>query len=179
VSEAGRAPGNAERPDLNRFERVEDFAAADGAALFAPPLAEPVLEAVWWEVWVRNGEGYAAAAAGLVERLPDLEIHPDRLIFPETVVLLVHGTSALILNFVSRVPGAFFEVRRGVDTVQVFMEERRDEGLLPRDHVDELHARVIAPDLDAPSVCILDTGVAAAHPLVAKGLRGAWAVDEA
>ena len=86
-------------------------------------------------------------------------------------MLLVLGSSDDLLQFVSRLPGALLEVRRAVDTIQVFMEERRPDGLLPRDHVDELDLRIVPPPEDAPSVCILDTGVAGAHPLVAKGPR--------
>ncbi len=175
----GADPGNDERSDLKRFEQIEDLATADGAALFTPPLAEPVAQPVWWEVWVREGAGFADRVADLARRNGRLEVHPDRLVFPEITVLLVLGISDDLLQFVSRLPGALLEVRRAVDTIQVFMEERRPDGLLPRDHVDELDLRIAPPPEDAPSVCILDTGVAGAHPLVAKGLGGAWAVDDA
>jgi hypothetical protein len=175
----GADTGNAERPDLERFERIEDVATTDGAALFSPPLAEQVPQPVWWEAWVREGAGFADQVADLARRHGKLEVHHDRLVFPEITVLLVLGTSDNLLKFVSRLPGALLEVRRAVDTIQVFMEERRPDGLLPRDHVEELNLRITPPPEDAPSVCILDSGVARAHPLVAKGLGGAWAVDEA
>ena len=47
------------------------------------------------------------------------------------------------------------------------------------DWVAELAARVTPPTGDAPAVCALDTGVNAGHPLIAPGLRGAWAYDVA
>lgn len=175
----GRDPGNAQRADLLRFETIEHITAADGTALFSPPLTTPVLEPVWWEVWVRNGEAFADRVAALASRQEALEVHRDRLIFPETVVVFIHATSAGLQSFASRLPGALMEIRRAVDTVQVFMEEHREKGLTPFDHIRELASRVTSAPENAPTVCLLDTGVAAAHPLVAPGLAGAWAFDEA
>ena len=43
----------------------------------------------------------------------------------------------------------------------------------------DLAARVTPPQADVNVVCALDTGVAAEHPLIAPGLRGAWAYDAA
>jgi hypothetical protein len=170
----GRDAGNEPRPDLSTFEPIETIAGADGANLVTP--ANPVGTG-WWELWVR-GDKDRAASLGMAAPTFGLEPHPDQLIFPEVVVLLVHGQPGAVLRFVSSVPGAFVEVRRATDTIEVFLEENRSEGLHPADHVAELVSRVEAPPPGAPAICILDSGVATAHPLLVAGLASAWAYDE-
>lgn len=174
----GRDPGNERRPDIEKFESVERFASIDALALFTPALEHDVPKPVWWEVWVREAPRRADLVAAAAQRA-GLEVHPDRLTFPDTVVLHVYGASRTVLEFLSRAPGAFVEVRRATDTIQVFLREGRGGGLGPADHVAELLARVTPPGQDAPVICVLDSGVAAAHPLIAKGVTGAWAYDEA
>ncbi|HEY1926607.1 MAG TPA: S8 family peptidase [Caulobacteraceae bacterium] len=174
----GKDPGNERRPDIEKFEPLETFARADALALFTPPLQQEILDPVWWELWVREAPGRADLVAAAAQNA-GLDVHADRLQFPDIVVLHVLGPSKAVLQFLSRAPGAFVEVRRATDTIQVFLQEGRDAGLGPADHVAELLARVTPPSQDAPVICVLDSGVSAAHPLIAMGMTGAWTFDEA
>ena len=75
-------------------------------------------------------------------------------------------------------PGAISEIRRATGTIEPFLE-RGDVGLGQHDWVAELTGRVTPPEEDAPAICALDTGVSAAHPLLAPGLHGVWSYDAA
>ncbi|MCE4226760.1 S8 family peptidase [Methylobacterium sp. C25] len=177
IAAYGRDPGNARRPDVERFETVETVRAADVRALFTGEIELAAPEIQWWELWVRE-------AGAIVERLvvaardANLDVHPDRLVFPDTSVIFVHSSAGAVAAFASRVPGAISEIRRATGTIEPFLE-RGAPGLGAHEWVEELAARVTPPPEAAPAVCTLDTGVAAEHPLIAPGLRGAWACDAA
>jgi hypothetical protein len=170
----GRPVGNGPRPDLPVFEPIETIKSADGASLMSLGGHEA---AGWWELWVR-GDKARASQLELSAATYGLEAHPERLLFPELVVVLVHGQPEAVRRYVSDAPGAFVEVRRATDTVEVFLDARRPPGLLPHDHIAELAGRVTPPPADAPAICLLDSGVAAGHPLLAGGLSSAWAYDK-
>ena len=163
-----------QRPDIDRFEIIEAIRTADADALFEQQGAAPAA-AVWWELWIRGDlvDGVAAAA-----RRSELQLHADRLSFPETSVVFVHGLAGPVRDFVSRCAGAVYEVRRATGDVSVFLE-REERGVGPVDWVAELAARVVPPPEGAPKVCTLDTGVAADHPLLKPGLAPPLAYDNA
>ena len=106
-----------------------------------------------------------------------LDVHPQQLSFPDTTVVFIHATARQALAFASRVPGAIEEVRLGLGTIEPFLtlEEGR---VTQHDFVDDLASRIIPARSNAPTVCIMDTGVASAHPLLTDGLAIAVAVDE-
>lgn len=172
----GRDPGNMKRPDLDRFEAVERFRAAEAIALFAQgtDFGGP---AVWWELWVREPVARADALAGEARRR-NLEAHGDRLLFPDTTIVMVHGVPADIRDLAAATLGAVSEIRRAMGTIRPFLE-RGDKLVGQADFVAELAGRVMPPPRHAPFVSVLDTGVAAAHPLIAPALAGAHAYDEA
>ena len=177
ISDYGRDPGNQRRPDVDRFEVVEEVRTLDTASLFTGDVDLAAPDLVWWELWVRQP---VALADRLVHaaRNAGIDVHDDRLIFPDTTVLFLHGAAATVAMFAMRVPGAISDIRRATGTIEPFLD-RGDAGIGQHDWVAELAQRVTAPSQDAPVVCTLDTGVAAAHPLIAPGLRGAWAYDAA
>jgi hypothetical protein len=108
----------------------------------------------------------------------NLDVHADRLVFPDTTVLFVHAAAAALVAFAARVPGALTEIRRATGTIEPFLD-RGATGLGQHEWVTELAGRVTPPAGDVPAICALDTGVNAAHPLIAPGLAGAWAYDAA
>lgn len=173
----GQPPGNQPRPDVERFERVETIRAAETHALFVGDVDFASPELLWWELWVRHdgriAEGVAAAA-----RLAALDVHEDRLLFPDTTVLFVHASVEGIAGFVGRIPGAVTEIRKATGTIEPFLD-RGAKGLGPQDWIADLAKRIVPPPQDANTVCALDTGVAAQHPLIAPALHGAWAYDAA
>ena len=144
-------------------------------------------EEAWWEVWIRAGTSvqkqalYEQAVEREAERLA-MEIKPGRLRLPEHTVLLLKTTrrvlaeAPVILNFLSelRYPGL---------TAAFFVEQPpSDQSAL----CDDIIRRRTLPPLEAPAVCILDTGVNRQHPLLADILaesdhdtvRSEWGKDD-
>jgi Subtilase family len=177
VTAYGRDPGNQRRPDVERFEAVETVQATEARSLFTGDVDLAAPDIVWWELWVREPAVIADQLAELV-RGANLDVHSDRLVFPDTTVLFVHAAAGALVAFVARVPGALTEIRRATGTIEPFLA-RGQTGLGQHDWVAELAARVTPPADNAPAVCALDTGINAAHPLIAPGLGGAWAYDAA
>jgi len=172
----GADPGNARRPDQERFEAIERFVAASVERLFATPLD---LEAppAWWELWIREPLARADQVAHVAQNR-ELDVSPQRLAFPDTVVVFVHASGEAISNLAIATVGAIEEIRPATGTIRPFLD--RGEAIVEQaDFVAELAGRVTAPPADAPCVAVLDTGVAAAHPLIEPGLVGAHAYDAA
>lgn len=173
----GRDLGNARRPDVERFEVVESIAPASARSLFVGEVDFTAQDLAWWELWIRGDSQQAERVAALA-RAANLDVHADRLLFPDTTVLFVHSRVETTAAFVERVPGAITEVRRATGTIEPFLE-RGAGGLEQHDWVAELAGRIDPAPNDVPVVCTLDTGVAAEHPLVLPGLKGHWAYDTA
>ncbi|MGO4560109.1 S8 family peptidase [Mesorhizobium sp. 2RAF21] len=177
IEDYGRDPGNQRRPDVDKFEPVETVRTTESLSLFTGDVDLAAPEVVWWELWVRQPSAIADHLAEL-GRSANLDVHADRLVFPDTIVLFVHAAAAALTAFAARVPGALTEIRKATGTIEPFLE-RGETGLRQHDWVAELAGRVTPPKAHGPAVCALDTGVSAAHPLIAPGLAGAWAYDDA
>ena len=177
IANYGRDPGNQRRPDVERFEVVEEVRAIKTSSLFTGEVDLTAPDIMWWELWVRQPVALADRIAAAA-RAANVDVHGDRLLFPDTTVLFLHAPAANVLAFATRVPGAITEIRRATGTIEPFLD-RGATGLGQHDWADELAQRVEEPAAGTPVVCTLDTGVAAAHPLIAPGLRGAWAYDAA
>ncbi|RAX43468.1 S8 family peptidase [Rhizobium tropici] len=175
IAEYGRAPGNQRRPDVERFEVVEEVRASEASSLFTGKVDLNAPNILWWELWVRQPIALADRIAAAA-RNANIDTHEDRLLFPDTTVLFLHASAATIFTFAAMVPGAITEIRRATGTIEPLLD-RGATGIGQHDWVAELAQRVTAPGQETPVVCTLDTGVAAAHPLIAPGLRGAWAYD--
>lgn len=173
------------RPPKGDFvEPIELFRTAKFSTYYTDDpvlLPEDKEEQVWWEIWcMRSAEGQLDA---LINRLGGRTAENDRrLYFPETVIVPVLATQ----NIIEAVLFARFtisEIRRSRDTPTVFLEAERSEQL---DWTDDLAERIQWPGMDAPAVCLLDTGVSRAHhliePALAQSDMGAinksWGVDD-
>jgi hypothetical protein len=169
--------GNQKRPDLDRFESIETIQAAAAESLFVGMVDFADGRPGWWEIWVRESEGRADAVE-LAARTAGFDVRAERLIFPDTVVIFNHARADQILLFARRTPGAISEIRRAIGTIEPFLE-RGTLGVGQHEFVADLAARITPPVGEVPVVCVLDTGVSAAHPLIALGLTNAWAYDDA
>ena len=168
--------GNRERPHVAQFEKIERIASAETAKLFDPGTDFSSPAQRWWEMWVRDIETLPQALV-VAARNFGLDVHPERLLFPDTTVVFIHATARQALAFASRVPGAIEEIRPGLGTFEPFLV--LGECRVTQHHfVDDLARRIIPAKSNAPTICVLDTGVAAAHPLLSDGLALALAVDE-
>lgn len=172
--------GNKKRPDVPKFEPIETITAAQAQSLFPPTTDFVELQARWWELWVRDNSTEAnrpkTAAVVNAALQANLPVHEERLKFPDAEVVFVHGAAAALSAFLSRVPGAVWEVRLAEGAIVPILEVG-GHGLGQHDWVADLAHRLSAPTEDAPSVCIIDTGLTAAHPLLQPAVAGAWTID--
>lgn len=169
-------PGNRDRPYVAQFEKIERIASTDAAKLFEPStdFDEPAQR--WWELWVRDLGALPKALVATARNL-GLDVHPEQLLFPDTTVVFIHATARQALAFATRAPGAIEEIRPGLGTIEPFLV--LGEGRVTQhDFVEDLARRIIPAKSNAPTICVLDTGVAAGHPLLTDGLSVALAVDE-
>lgn len=176
VAEYGsRNLGNRDRPYVAQFERVERILAAETARLFPSGFDLSDAAPKWWELWIRDLHGIPASVRSTAAAL-NLDVHPETLVFPDTTVLFIHAAARPLLAFVSRIPGAVAEVRHGLGNIEPFLTLGADR-VSQHDFVGDLAGRTIPARSNAPTVCVLDTGIAAAHPLLVDGLAAALAVD--
>lgn len=115
--------------------------------------------AVWWEVWLRAGtrEHFNAAAQWLEIRTKD-----HVLVFPEREVILALAAIETLEQVLAH-SDAIAELRLAKDQPSVFLD------LAVREQVEwagDLVARLNPPGPDAPAICLLDSGLNPAHPLI-------------
>lgn len=166
----------------NRFASIEHFRAARLESLWVDsrPMPEDGVMS-WWECWcwpdrLANFNAKAAAAEALVGA--------DRLKFVEREVVFIYTDRALLARIVASTD-AVAEIRLGRDDASFFTsnEGREDQG----GWVEAAAERIVSgEDADAVAVCLLDTGVNRAHPLLAPvfalddlhSVNPAWGVDD-
>lgn len=133
------------------------------------PKVFPAADAVvWWEVWLRT-EGEREAHIRLFREHGQkigLEISTREIRFMERTVVAAKGTSAQLSKSV-RLLNSVAEVRLLKETADFFSTLTAAE---QKQWAKELLSRTKWASTDAPAVCILDTGVNHAHPLIAPAL---------
>ncbi|MAX37523.1 S8 family peptidase [Gimesia sp.] len=126
---------------------------------------------IWWEVWVRTGKSdntiddafskFLVAAAYTKIKLGQQVVH-----FPERTVVLAYCTLedwADSLELLSHIA----ELRRAKEIPTDYVElQARDQ----IEFINSFRERIIPPPENAPSVCLLDTGVNREHPLLELAL---------
>lgn len=168
---------------------ISDIRAATLEALWTDsPDTLPVSdgEVLWWEVWLPAGRDRKAVINQFCETASSLgfRIAPGEVIFPERSVVLIHGSveqmkrSMMTLNSIA-------ELRRAKETAEFFDDLTLVEQF---EWNQELISRltVIQDSPDVPYVCLLDTGVNNAHPLLLPALAAqdqhsvepAWGVND-
>jgi hypothetical protein len=172
------------------LDAIESIRSAEIRALWtdAPELlpTDPTT-AFWWEVWLPvRGAGQRQAVVEdfkKLARLADCVISDKQVNFPERTVLLMYGSqqqlsrSVMTLNCVA-------ELRYAKETAEFFDGMEVEE---QRQWADDLLRRAqLQPADDAPRVCLLDSGVTRAHPLLEPlmdtadlhTVEPAWGVDD-
>ena len=172
------------------LDTIESIRAAEIRGLWtdAPELlpTDPST-AFWWEVWLPvRGTGQRQTVVEdfkKLARLAECVVSDKQVNFPERTVLLMYGSqqqlarSVMTLNCVA-------ELRYAKETAEFFDGMEVGE---QRQWVDDLLQRVqLLPAGDAPRVCLLDSGVTRAHPLLAPlmdvadlhTVEPAWGVDD-
>ena len=119
-------------------------------------------ETIWWEVWLRRHDGRELKRLQEFAEKVGLDIDERYLGFDDRIVILVKGTSNQLSASLD-VLNDLAEVRRAKQSAAFFIHESPEE---QAEWVEDLRRRVILATSDAPAVCILDTGITRAHPLL-------------
>lgn len=126
----------------------------------------PLTAVVRWEIWIRD----EADAVAQFERnivIAGVELSPLHLAFPERRVYLARGTAEQIAASIE-VIDAIAELRRAKESREFFVRLRGPEA---REWADELLGRVDLHE-NPSSICLLDSGLNAGHPLLEPFSRG-------
>jgi hypothetical protein len=123
-------------------------------------------ETIWWEVWLRRQDGNELERMMEFAAAQKIDVAVRRLMFDDRIVILVHSSPAQLAASID-VLNDVAEVRKAKETATVFVDMGPEE---QGEWAKELRDRVIPPSVDAPSVCVLDTGVTRGHPLLDASL---------
>jgi hypothetical protein len=164
-----------------RFAAIDQFTAARLINLWVDSRPMPQGDEIqWWECWcwperLHNLEAKAAHIG--------LPVSADHLFFPERTVTFVYANAAAMARLVSGTDSVA-ELRLGRDTAAYFMGTARAD----QDGWIEAFLALIEDGRSAnsPAVCLLDTGINRAHPLLSMMLRAGdlhavreeWGLDD-
>jgi hypothetical protein len=124
-------------------------------------------EAIWWEVWLHTDDHSDAEERFRVyAETIGLRVKPKSLRMPDRVIVLAYGSPSQMAESVSLLD-LIAELRRAKDSPSFFLRLPTGD---QRDWVENLASRVTPAPSDAPAVCLLDTGVNHAHPLLSAAL---------
>lgn len=120
-------------------------------------------ETVWWEIWLRDG--HRDVFRRMATRL-NLQVKDHVVRFPEREVVLVLASVASLDRLVAY-SDVVAELRRAKDTPAFFMGLNGGE---QREWSDEALGHLSPPADANVAVCLLDSGVTQAHPLILPAL---------
>jgi hypothetical protein len=145
--------------------RIDNVQLATARALFTDDATCFPVDGVptWWEVWLR--EDRLAAFQTIAERL-NVTRKPHTISFPERDVVLALADVVTMERLIQH-SDAVAELRLAKDTPSLFLEMRAVDQAA---WAANLAGRITPPSVVAPAVCLLDSGVTQAHPLISAGL---------
>jgi Subtilase family len=181
-----REEGGPTRPKNQDFvESIADIQLAALEALWTEnDLPFPEADAVvMWEVWLRRFKDvdHLVRLRAHAQTF-DLTIGQQTLSFVDRKVVLVHGTARSLSRSID-ILGMIAELRLPKTTAAFFTDMNAID---QQAWVDDLAARSTAPGADIPYVCLFDTGINHAHPLLAQvaaagdahAYKPAWGTDD-
>jgi hypothetical protein len=150
----------------------------DASDLFPDPEQDAM-----WEVWLRKSDGIDHLAR-LREFAAEneLTVSEQSIAFVDRTIVLVHGKGRNLARSAD-ILGAIAELRLAKTTAAFFTEMNTVE---QQDWVDDLAGRLEPAADGAPYVCLFDTGLNHAHPLLAPvaddgdlhAYKPAWGIDD-
>ncbi len=120
----------------------------------------------WWEIWLRKDDEAALTALRKASANAGFELSGERLSFPERTVVTARCTKRQLSRSMKLV-GLIAELREAKKTAAEFI----DLAPAKQYEITEALLQRITPSEDGPAVCLLDTGVMQAHPLLMSSLR--------
>ncbi|NQU76343.1 MAG: S8 family peptidase [Planctomycetes bacterium] len=158
---------------------VESIASAKLAVVRSLWTDEPTLfpqdgHAIWWEVWLRcprGPQGDQVLSSFRQEAAQPIKLDDRVVRFKERTVLLAWCAPQDWANL-PNLMDSLAELRKAKEPAGPYV------AMTPADQaavVKELLSRVKPPPVEAPAVCVLDTGVDWGHPLLAAGIGQASA----
>ncbi len=150
----------------SRFDFVENINAGSIASLWTDSrmLPESKRKSFWWECWTWSD--CVSRVRSSATRL-GMQVSNRFLVFPEVQIIFVYGNLEQLQDLVW-LSGAVEQLRYASDSPSFFSTTvRREQDLW----VDDLRNRISGPKEDCPAVCLLDSGVAQAHPLLSVALH--------
>ncbi len=173
--------GNRKHADF--VERIADIRRATLEALWTDPRADfPTTdESLWWEVWLRRRDGELERLMSFAEQ-SGARVGPRRLVLDDRIVTLVHASPGQLATALD-VLDDIAELRRPAEAYAFLADiDTADQAAF----VADLATRIDAPNNLSPRTCLLDTGVAAGHPLIGPALdpsdvhtiESAWTTED-
>lgn len=155
----------------NLVDRISAISLASIEKLWTdPPDQFPDSDTVvWWEIWLRRRDGNEASRFQAFAEHAGIRLGGHTLGFADRVVVLAEATVEQLASALN-VLDDLAEVRRPHELTQLITLEPAAE---QADWIDQLVARTQHANADAPAVCVVDTGVNRAHPLLAASLAAA------
>jgi Subtilase family len=123
-------------------------------------------ETVWWEIWLRRRDGNELDRLRSYARLSDIQIASKSLVFSDRLVTLALATPRQLSTALDLLDD-LAELRKPRAGAELIAESTAVE---QAEWVNELQARVVPAPLPCPAVCLVDTGVHQAHPLLSQSL---------
>lgn len=157
--------GNRKNRDL--VERIADIRLATLEALWTDPQsAFPNNDAVvWWELWLRRRDGATERLDSFAQQ-SNVRIGARRLVLDDRIIVMVLSTAEQ-LGAALGILDDIAELRRPAEVMHVLAELNAADQV---EFVADLADRLEPPGRSAPRTCVLDTGVAGSHPLIAPAL---------
>lgn len=163
--------------NYRKYDRTEDIqpAALEDFWIDSVPLPEDQVQPATWELWLREG-GFAAVGEKATN-LEGINVSPHRIKFPEREICVIHCSLNNLrrLELLTKAISGFRFARTGGG----FFDAMPPAG--QQQWQQELLDRLAIADDASTSVCLLDTGIAHEHPLLAPAVAqdGVDSVDPA
>jgi len=181
-----RHEGGPSRPkNQDLVESISDIKLAALEALWAEetlPFPNGIDE-ITWEIWLRRQEGvdHLARLRAFAHTF-NLTVRDQIITFVDRTVVLVRGTATNLSRSID-ILGMIAELRLPKVTAAFFSEMAPKD---QRDWVEDLRARIGRPPDGVPYICLFDTGLNEAHPLLTAvahqddlhTYKPAWGVDD-
>ncbi|WP_216211188.1 S8 family peptidase [Amycolatopsis aidingensis] len=149
-------------------DRIQAVRTASIAALWTDPPAEfpEPGQLFWWEAWLRRRDGHEVSRFRAFASATGLRTGSRSLGFGDRTVILVEATIDQLASAVD-VLDDLAELRRPHDSTQFLAETDATEQTA---WIGDLVDRLEPADREAPTVCVIDSGVHQEHPLLQGSL---------